>query len=105
MHKTAIKNTHKSTIKLGMLFAIIYYRYRMRGADTTHRIAEILRRMFIMYQTVRYEKNDNIAIVTINRPEALNALNSTVISGHYWRGSCMGGRRQAGGIPATGQLH
>ena len=33
-----------------------------------------------MYQTIRYEKQDGIAIVTINRPEALNALNSTVIS-------------------------
>ena len=33
-----------------------------------------------MYQTIRYEKNENIGIATINRPEALNALNSTVIS-------------------------
>ena len=33
-----------------------------------------------MYQTIRYEKNGNIGIATINRPEALNALNSTVIS-------------------------
>ena len=32
-----------------------------------------------MYQTIRYEKNGNIGIATINRPEALNALNSTVI--------------------------
>ena len=32
-----------------------------------------------MYQTIRFEKQDNIAIVTINRPEALNALNSTVV--------------------------
>ncbi|MCQ2448173.1 MAG: enoyl-CoA hydratase-related protein [Oscillibacter sp.] len=32
-----------------------------------------------MYQTIRFEKQENIAIVTINRPEALNALNSTVI--------------------------
>ena len=30
--------------------------------------------------TIRYEKQDNIGIITINRPEALNALNSTVIS-------------------------
>ena len=33
-----------------------------------------------MYQTIHYEKQDNIAIVTIDRPEALNALNSTVIT-------------------------
>ena len=33
-----------------------------------------------MYQTIRYEKNGNIGIATIDRPEALNALNSTVIS-------------------------
>ena len=33
-----------------------------------------------MYQTIRYEKTENIGIITINRPEALNALNSTVIS-------------------------
>lgn len=32
-----------------------------------------------MYQTICYEKKYNIAIITINRPEALNALNSTVI--------------------------
>lgn len=33
-----------------------------------------------MYQTIRYEKNGSIGIVAINRPEALNALNSTVVS-------------------------
>ena len=33
-----------------------------------------------MSQTVRFEKQDNIAIVTIDRPEALNALNSAVIT-------------------------
>ena len=33
-----------------------------------------------MYQTIRYEKNGNIGIATINRPEALNALNSAVVS-------------------------
>ncbi len=32
-----------------------------------------------MYQTVQFEKKDRVAIVTINRPEALNALNSLVI--------------------------
>ena len=33
-----------------------------------------------MGNTVRYEKQDNIAIVTIDRPEALNALNGDVIA-------------------------
>ena len=33
-----------------------------------------------MYQTIRFEKQDNIAIITINRPEALNALNSQVLN-------------------------
>ena len=33
-----------------------------------------------MYHTISYEKKDGIGIATINRPEALNALNSTVIS-------------------------
>ena len=33
-----------------------------------------------MSQTVRFEKQDNIAIVTIDRPEALNALNGDVIT-------------------------
>lgn len=33
-----------------------------------------------MYQTIRYEKTEQIGVVTINRPEALNALNSVVIS-------------------------
>ena len=32
-----------------------------------------------MYQTICYEKQENIGIITIDRPEALNALNSTVI--------------------------
>ena len=32
-----------------------------------------------MYQTIRYEKTGNLAIATINRPEALNALNGTVL--------------------------
>lgn len=33
-----------------------------------------------MYDTIKYEKQGNIALITINRPEALNALNSKVIS-------------------------
>ena len=33
-----------------------------------------------MYQYIHYEKNDEIAIVTIDRQEALNALNSAVIT-------------------------
>ena len=33
-----------------------------------------------MSQTVRFEKHDDIAIVTIDRPEALNALNGDVIA-------------------------
>ena len=32
-----------------------------------------------MYTTIRYEREGGIGIVTINRPEVLNALNSTVI--------------------------
>lgn len=33
-----------------------------------------------MYSTIRYEIADGIGIATINRPEVLNALNSTVIA-------------------------
>ena len=33
-----------------------------------------------MSQTVRFEKQDSIAIVTIDRPEVLNALNGDVIA-------------------------
>ena len=33
-----------------------------------------------MSQTVRFERQDNITIVTIDRPEALNALNGDVIT-------------------------
>ena len=33
-----------------------------------------------MYQTIKYTKEDAIGVLTIDRPEALNALNSTVIS-------------------------
>ena len=32
-----------------------------------------------MYQTIRYEKNQSIGILTISRPKALNALNAEVI--------------------------
>ena len=32
-----------------------------------------------MYEYILYEKEDNIGILTINRPKALNALNSAVI--------------------------
>ena len=32
-----------------------------------------------MYQTICYEKQGNLAIAAINRPEALNALNGTVL--------------------------
>ena len=32
-----------------------------------------------MYETIRYEKQGNLAIAVINRPEALNALNGTVL--------------------------
>lgn len=32
-----------------------------------------------MYHTIKYEVKDRVATVTINRPEALNALNSTVL--------------------------
>ena len=32
-----------------------------------------------MYQTIRYEKKEGIGIATIDRPEALNALNTQVI--------------------------
>ena len=33
-----------------------------------------------MYQTIRYEKNDQIGVLTISRPAALNALNSLELS-------------------------
>jgi enoyl-CoA hydratase len=32
-----------------------------------------------MYQTIKYEVKENVATITISRPEALNALNSTVL--------------------------
>jgi len=37
----------------------------------------------VTYQTLLYEKKDGIGIVTLNRPEALNALNSTVYTELY----------------------
>ncbi len=33
-----------------------------------------------MYETIRYEKDGSIGVVTINRPKALNALNGAVIA-------------------------
>lgn len=36
-----------------------------------------------MYNTLKYEEQGHVAIVTISRPEALNALNSEVISELY----------------------
>ena len=32
-----------------------------------------------MYQTIKYEIKNGIGYITINRPEALNALNRTVL--------------------------
>ena len=32
-----------------------------------------------MFETLKYEVKDGIAYVTVNRPEALNALNTKVI--------------------------
>ena len=32
-----------------------------------------------MYQTIKYDVKDSIGYITINRPEALNALNKTVL--------------------------
>ena len=32
-----------------------------------------------MYETIRYEKNEGIGILTISRPKALNALNAAVV--------------------------
>jgi len=37
----------------------------------------------VTYKTILYEKADGIATVTLNRPEALNALNSTVYTELY----------------------
>ena len=37
-----------------------------------------------MSQTVRFEKQDSIAIVTIDRPEALNALATSSRSWSRW---------------------
>jgi enoyl-CoA hydratase len=37
----------------------------------------------VTYQTILFEKSDGIAKVTLNRPEALNALNSTVYNELY----------------------
>jgi enoyl-CoA hydratase len=37
----------------------------------------------VTYQTILFKKEDYIGIVTINRPESLNALNSTVYSELY----------------------
>lgn len=33
----------------------------------------------IMFETLKYEIKDNIAYITVNRPEALNAINTTVL--------------------------
>lgn len=35
--------------------------------------------MIIMYETIKYEVKENIGYVTINRPKAMNALNSQVL--------------------------
>ena len=32
-----------------------------------------------MFETLKYEIKDNIAYITVNRPEALNAINTTVL--------------------------
>ena len=53
---------------------------RERRAAPVRHLRILNKEEFSMYQTIRYEKQDNIGILTINRPEALNALNSAVVS-------------------------
>ena len=36
-----------------------------------------------MFETLKYEVKDGIAYITVNRPEALNALNSKVLAELY----------------------
>ena len=36
-----------------------------------------------MFETIKYEVNDGIAYVTINRPQAMNALNTQVLDELY----------------------
>ena len=36
-----------------------------------------------MYETIKYEKNEQIAVITVNRPKAMNALNSQVLEELY----------------------
>ena len=36
-----------------------------------------------MYETIKYEVKDQIAYITVNRPKAMNALNSTVLEELY----------------------
>ena len=52
----------------------------MGGSPSVLHYIYFLNEAIHMFHTIQYEKQDNIAIVTINRPEALNALNSTVIT-------------------------
>ena len=57
-----------------------------------------------MYQTLRYEKQENIGILTINRPEALNALNSTCLL--YTSSAAIlfqSGGGTAGAVPSGGE--
>ena len=34
----------------------------------------------VSYETILFEKKDNIGIITLNRPEVMNAFNDTMIS-------------------------
>ena len=36
-----------------------------------------------MYETLKYEVRDGVAFVTVNRPKAMNALNSQVLDELY----------------------
>lgn len=56
-----------------------------------------------MYTTVRYEVQDSIGIVTINRPEVLNALNSTVITELFQVVSEIGGSDDLRAVIFTGE--
>lgn len=56
-----------------------------------------------MYETIKFEIKDSIAYVTINRPKAMNALNSQVLDELFDAFTALAGNADVKAVILTGE--